>query len=420
MAEKGTSTNATTITCLRLEAGESLYLGHPRCPESKTLVQGQHFEFLPPYKGRSSEMGLSRDSTSSAMFTALVPLLLAVHGLWESGQGCQTIGHVRMARPYGVFRLAGDASILDSFRHRTGAKEAGYPEHLVKGGLRNAVIYDDETVIPAYRWDKRQDLPFCHIVERADLLLLTEAFGAGARLHHQAKSGVPTKLVGIQSASTHRIKILGPTTLRYDKVGRIHGIEQIDPITEQKKILTFLRFQNGISVRVGEIATDNRLREKLEIDLLPVVGVAPAVKVLTPGGVKTDGMLSQVRSGPATPKAVPKAVPVAVRRTSAPKLSEISPQPEPSVEVTPVVAPAPKPVNPLVGLMVEAFAGVPLPALSYQDGTVVAAAGAAMTEEIAAELVSSQGDAEHGDSHLLVLTPDMADFFTRFGEVMAE
>lgn len=455
--EKG---QKSTIVALRLDAGESLLLGHPRCPESKSLVQGQHFEYLPPYKGRGDYLAGHMDPTGCARFTALVPLLLAVKDLWPTTgkyaeRGCRAITHMRMARIGGSFDIGGEAAIESEFRLRLGAKESGYPEHIIQGGPLQAAIYSDECVIPAYRWDQRQDLPFAYIVDRQDLELVRSAFSTGSQLSRQAKAGEPTKLKGIQSASTHHIKVLGPTTLRYDKVGRIHGIEQVsvDEFTgkEEVKIKTFTVFKNGIRVRVGEMVTDNRLRAALEIELLPVVAghgttvptVSPAITLAA--GCKTGGLLDSVRTGPPAPikAAAPKVVPTAVRRTAAPKITDLPPAPVEEViaeAVDAVETPQPtspwlnpeamaaalaaiqereKPTavveaeNPLIALLMEEFDGHPLPDLATASGRAICSEGAAMTEIIAGELIQMNEEGEY-----LLMHPGLVDFMPRFFGVL--
>lgn len=352
------NTTKNTIIAKRMEPGDSLYLQHPQVPESKILVPDFHFEYRPPYKGRVSRQSIHRDTSACAVFTAKVPLLVAIHNPWADGKGCQTIGHARLAiEAGGQFDIVGEAALELDFRLRDGCRDAQYSEHVVLGGPANAVVYQTEMVLPAYRWDRQpHTLPFCYIAQRDDEELVRRAAARGGRMMRQARMG-ETPSVSVLASSVHKRMQVGAVLITYDSAGWIHGLEGVNEMDGKKSQLTFYRFQGGITVRLNELVTNPKLRAKLEIEALPVVDsmvsyVPKALPKPSIGGAPTGALLDQVKvrqPEPAAPvesvpeyrfvpepkvkPAKPKAVPTAVRRAEAPKLAEVAPAAEVREEV---------------------------------------------------------------------------------------
>ncbi len=337
---RGYNLSGVQLVAYRMEPGDSMFLSHPRIPEVKLLVQGQHFDFLPPYKGRPGDV---RDATMS-QFTAKVPLLVAVHG--PRGRGklthARSLGHIRAAREsapgFGIVRELLE-EIPDMLRleprMRYGCKDGHYPEHLSLGGPLGAVVYRDELVVPGYQYEEgvRDSLPFTYIVERAQEDLLAHAFRRGAQEAWAIREGRQAPRA-VAVAGAMRTGNLGPVEVKYDAVGRCHGIND-------GKAKPFLSFKNGMSLRVGEIITHPAMRLELGLELLAstVVQVSPVAAVFTQRRDKLPGLPKSPRSAPAAPAVV-------IEPTAAPEAVEaiVEPVAEPApVEaiVEPVAEPAP-------------------------------------------------------------------------------
>jgi hypothetical protein len=225
-----------------------------------------------------------RDVLGTSKFTALVPLILAVHNPWPQVRGdgkmlgAQTIGHMRPARPGNhVVFIAGDRiktnpdTLMADLKYRLGCKDGAYTEHIVLGGPRGAVIYEDEMVVPGYHYveGERENLPFTYIVDSKDRDLIINAFYAGARQASQLRNGETPKVANVAVSGVLTTAQLGPVMIQYDRVFRVHQLTQYNPQTNAHEPKLFVNFKNGTSLRMGEMIVHPKLRAKLGLDVLP-------------------------------------------------------------------------------------------------------------------------------------------------------
>ncbi len=273
------------VVAYLLEEGDELYLGHPKCPGSTLLVQGQHFDFTPPYRGRPGKvLDGGRDVLGTSKFVARVPLILAVHNPWPTVRGdgklmgAQTIGHMRPARPgNNLVFIAGDRMkdnsdmFLVDLKYRLGCKDSGYSEQVVLGGPRGAVIYEDEIVIPGFNFvdGVRDNFPYTFIVENKDRDLITTAFRAGAKQAAQVRAGEAPKVTGVAVSGVLTTAQLGTVMVQYDRVFRVHRLTQYNAASGAHEPKLFVNFKNGTSLRMGEMIVHPKLRAALGLDGLP-------------------------------------------------------------------------------------------------------------------------------------------------------
>lgn len=293
--QRGYNLGRHLVVAQLMQPGDSLYMTFPRVPSSKVLVQTQHFDYAPPFKGRDVDTGFyHRDITMCGVFTALVPLLVAIHDPWNKTgkiKGCRTIGHIRIARDahdqgFAIAREiqgeeGGDILKVEP-RWAHGCRDSHFAEHMVLGGPLGAVVYRDELVVPGFRYQPgiKDNLPFTYIVEGKDEELIMRAFLDGARRFHAAKEGRPDPggHQAVKVAGILKTKQLGPYMVHFDKVFRVHRIQQLDMTTGEVKEKTFASFKSGGRLRVGEMCMDPKIRAALTAETPPVAS-APSEEI---------------------------------------------------------------------------------------------------------------------------------------------
>jgi len=392
-ARRGYRLEGKTLVAYLLNVGETILLGHPRCPENRLLVQGQHFNFTPPHRGRDaySQHDGVRDAMYCAKFTALVPLLLSVHEPWTTGiiRGCRTIGHFRIARAsnesYGICRelMEQNLEVLETEgRLALGCKDAQYAEHLVMGGPLGAVLYHNEVAIPGYRWRPEMgtdNLPFTFIVDRQQLDLVRHSFSRGAAALWAAREGRKTQ-ASYAVSGVMQTKQIGPITVQFDRVGRVHALHEkktngaVIPVLH--KTLENKRRDMKFTLRVGSLVIEPIARMLLGLDQAKIeIG---AIQV--PAEVEARVSASvEAPSAPITP---------------APTIKDILPPLEDGWEIF------------VEGVLTQET-GVELPRILAVDGQVIVPRGSIMDLGFARRIVSAYAADD------IRLTPEAAPLLER-------
>ncbi len=290
---------------------EGIWLQHPACPEHRSLVQGQHFEYVPPFKGRDKGRVVAcRDTTQCGLFVPLIPLLIVARGAWKTppGQrglrGVMSIGHFRPARVredaagnmavdhsvgFGIareLRSYDPEILLSDFRMALGCRDGGHTEQLIPGGPLEAVVYENETVIPGYRdyeEGKRDHLPFGYVVERRLLEMIRHSFCRGAKAAADIRQG-KTPQVAYAVSGVRRAVAIGPVTIELDRVGRVHAIRETLP-TGATVAKTHRLFENRaaglkLTVRRGQVVVDPVGRQVLGLDEPTITVTQPVSPVV--------------------------------------------------------------------------------------------------------------------------------------------
>ncbi len=333
------------VVALTLDVGASIYISHLALPESKVLVPGIHYDWEVPMKNRQLLGGRRNFNEShAAKLTANEPLVVALHNPWvDAGgnptfQGAGAVGHIRLAREthhqLGIVGTMAEHNFSNDFSIWRPCKEMNKPEEMVLGGPKYAVIYADELVLPAFRWDENdettQDKMFCWIVNQSEVPMLQMQFRRNASMMHAVREGGEVKMTAPPNGAVSK-KNIGGILITFDQSGRIFALEQ----KGQPK--ASVPFKNGVVLTVREMIAHNGLREALG---LPVIGgdseFAPQrdKPSLVSVGQALQGLDIPVAEGTVRtvsapdPEAAPaRAVPLAVRRAEAPKLEDVAKQP---------------------------------------------------------------------------------------------
>lgn len=272
VVQQGYNLSRKEVIPVRMAPGDRLYLKGGRCPDHKILVQGEHFQFTPPYKGRPGDW----QAASAAIFEALVPLDVALHNPYRhEGKiiGGTTIGHFRVAevgkQPL-IARELDELPIVTGFRPAIACREAQIPESWVLGGPKGAVLYPGEVIVPAYRYIEgaRDNFPYTYIVGEEMVDYLKHVFQQGSKIARKIKAGErPPSVASVSGLKT--TKQLGAVMVTFDEVARVHQLAQHDPQVGGLKLTPFVKFKNGMALRVGGIITEPKLRAALELPPLP-------------------------------------------------------------------------------------------------------------------------------------------------------
>lgn len=420
--QRGYNLGRHMVVALLLQPGESIYMTFPRVPSSKVLVQSQHFDYSPPFKGRDENAGYyHRDITMCGVFTALVPLLVAIHDPWNKTgriKGCRTIGHIRVARDahdegFAIAReiQAEDGDILRvEPRWAHGARDSHFCEHMVLGGPLGAVVYRDELVVPGFRYQPgiKDNLPFTYIVESKDEELIMRAFLDGAKRFHAAKEGrVEGGHQEVKVAGVLKTKQLGPYMVHFDKVFRIHRIQQLDLTTGEVKEKTFASFKSGGRLRVGEMCMDQKIRAALVAEVpppsaesetaeeIPVEAPKPAFRKITPRKEQIAALPAPMPE--ATVICLGCSEGVEIPNAAAPETEEFE-----AIETS---------VDVQAELLMELQGETPLPLVCTTDGTVVCSPGDGLSKAMARRLLTLL------EEDKLEATQDNSDFYLKLYEV---
>lgn len=340
-----------SVVAARIEPGQKLELSNTKTPDNRLLVLGQDFDWSMPKAGQGM-----------AIFTALVPLLVAIHGPRFAGAafaGGIALGHIRAAREtrclYDIVSEMDASRFCPDVGLWKACSETGKIEHLVTGGPKAAVIYEDELVVPAfhYKEGERTDFIFNYVVEEAEAALLGRQFVHGARQRAAAAAGAPVKM-DARPNGVIRSKTFGNVGVDYDSVGRVFGL------TKDGKGTMSVRFLNQVRIARGEVIQDPTLRALCELP--PLEGNAPVtvpalqpaapavVEVKAAAAVPAAAVVEAKVAAPAAPEveapreriavaapgglgvslplpvAAParREVPVAPRRAEAPKVGDLA------------------------------------------------------------------------------------------------
>jgi hypothetical protein len=437
----------TSVVAMKLEPGQSLWVANTKTPDNRFLALGRDFDWKMPSleRGGVTPFPQARDASAAALFTALVPLLVALHNPWDvvgggsEFTGAMALGHIRAARQtragFDIVEAMDPSRFCPDVGLWKGCSETGKLEHLILGGPKKAVIYEDELIIPAFHYEEgvRTDFLFSFIVDEQEAALLGRQFAHGARMRSAVAAGAPVKLDAVACGEI-RTQDLGKVRLKFDAAGRL-----FDLVNDGRPTM-LVKFPNGVTVRRGAVIEDGLLRALLQLP--PLEG---ATAVILPSASPTTGAaLTAVPAEPATlnePAAMrerrayvvpveaakPKAVPTVERRTKAPtlaeltvieearaaevvlvKASELEDEERAAPLAAPVIITAPRPMMAVDPLTPDDYAG-PVPpawfaeackellplikgkpapaAISAGDGTVIAAVGDVMNEDTAMALI---------------------------------
>jgi hypothetical protein len=301
------------------------------------LVINEHFEWAPPHRGRMVRGGDFKghgDPSAAVKFTAMVPLLIALHEPWENFLGGVTIGHMRLARETEdsfdlVRNLSEDNFLVDPPKEiKMALRENNRPKHQVAGGPQWAIAYHDENVIPAF-WYKEgtEATPYTYIVHKDEMGALELAFRQQGRVIRAAAEdpyAAENGKMGVAPTGPIRRKtiianIRGKETevqLGYDSVGIVFSIAYGGNFNRGSVML-----YPGVTVALSGMILDRRLRAALGLASLQT-GEVEAVhdgRVVAP----VNSLATAFAHAEPVVSAAPKAVPVAVRRATAPKLSDV-------------------------------------------------------------------------------------------------
>lgn len=432
-----------SMVALQMAAGDSIFLSHNQAPRTRLLAMGEHYDFIPPYRGRPGDHNQSKDTTSASKLVAMADIIVNLHDPWQDFRGGLTIGHIRLARKtscaFDILEMMPDR-FREGLGYRKGAKLLNKPEHLVTGGPAGAIVYEDECVVPAYFYgEDRSHLPYVYIVDEQELPLLDATFVESKRDERAAASGREMRITAAACGALTRKKVaeIG-LVITMDTHGRVFGLDLND------QPVAFYSFPNGVTLRRNELISDSRVRAALGLNALPFVGTPKwhQTAAARPGRAingldKAFAEIEQQQKAASEPK---KEVPVAVRRAAPPKLSEVTPeavaQPEPAhtglealdelpavdeegdayvspdesqeqeaesaveleigetqgdtyatpeetSEVVAEAAPAVSPAVRLIASVQERLNGKPLPLVKDATGGVLIEAGGVLTEEVA-------------------------------------
>jgi hypothetical protein len=318
---------------------------------------GVDFDFLPWHPGRAalnlSAAGYHPDRM--AVLTAKQELILSVAApsTWvgEHPSACAEIYHVRKAIPrMDNYAVCTRENLYLCSWTRMALRRSEAPEHQVRGGLLNMVVYPElEVVVPNYFFDAESPTgdryPQMHgFILRKEAVAEHRERGRQLTPRRDKETGEIKDITIKLPCPTGMLRTVDPTPklrIVLDEAGVIFQIHY------EGKRQNAVTLGNGeIRMTVGTIPTDNRVRERLGLPLLEVVGTILDSIVATPSRATTG----KVTVGEALSRAVTATVKVE-RRAKPPKLPvadatsgeteavvESAPPPLPKAEVVDLIS----------------------------------------------------------------------------------